>query len=300
MRYDCERLLVFNPTENLIVRFRNNVLKENDIEEKTVVVQQEMQRLPYEPEMVFVEGGTFIMGCTREQMDNCRKDEQPAHRVTLNSFYIAKYEVTQEQWIKIMGKNPSDMSENCSDCPVNTISWNDIVGTSGNFMELKGIKYYENGFIYNLNQQSCKNYRLPTEAEWEYAARGGNQSKGYMYSGGDYADELAWNLRTADINFNISPFPFHEPHRVGTKKPNELGIYDMSGNVWECCSDWKGEYSSETQANPTGPLSGRLRVKRGGGYTDITSCRVSYRSIVSPKKRSEDLGLRLVLSIQQD
>ena len=187
LKYDSKGLIVFNPKENLIVRFRNNVLNANNLYKKQIVVQQNDKKFPFEPEMIFVDGGTFTMGCTREQGIACCKDEQPAHRVTLNSFYIAKYEVTQEQWIKVMGKNPSSISKDCYNCPVNNISWNDA-----------------QEFINNLNQLTGKNYRLPTEAEWEYAARGGNQSKGYRWSGSDYKEEVAWNNWNAG-NEEIDP-----------------------------------------------------------------------------------------------
>ncbi|GHT37987.1 hypothetical protein AGMMS49965_00040 [Bacteroidia bacterium] len=182
----------------------------------------------YEPEMVLVQGGTFTMGDTYGQ-DN---GATPTHQVTLTSFYIGKYEVTQALWELVMGNNPS-RSKNDS-LPMVNVSW-------ANVQE----------FISRLNATTGKQYRLPTEAEWEYAARGGNKSQNYIYSGSPYKNKVAW--------FN----DLREVHPVGTKLPNELGIYDMSGNAEEWCSDWYGRYSSSPQQDPTGPSSGSYHVTRG-------------------------------------
>ena len=224
-------------------------------------------RKAFEPEMVTVEGGTFTMGCTSEQSD-CENDEKPTHRVTLSSFQMGKYEVTQAQWRAVMGSNPSHFS-GCDDCPVENVSWNDA-----------------QAYITKLNQQTGKKYRLPTEAEWEYAARGGNKSKGYKYAGGNDIGSVAW------YSSNSSS----KTRAVGQKQANELGIYDMSGNVWEWCEDWYGDYSSSAQTNPKGPQNGSYRVLRGGSwYYDARYCRVSYRFIISPDGRSISYGFRLVL-----
>jgi formylglycine-generating enzyme required for sulfatase activity len=207
---------------------------------------------PIEPEMVWVEGGTFIMGCTD---DECMDHELPTHEVTLSGFYIGKYEVTQKEWVAIMGINPSDprFPESIGDnIPVHCISWNEV-----------------QRYISRLNEMTDKNYRLPTEAEWEYAARGGKQSKGYKYSGSNNVNTVAW------YSGNTDPRPRH----VGTKAPNELGIYDMSGNVFEFCSDLYGSYTDEAQINPTGYGTGGNRVMRGGGWTAFSrQVRIPSRS----------------------
>ncbi|HPE35333.1 MAG TPA: SUMF1/EgtB/PvdO family nonheme iron enzyme, partial [Bacteroidales bacterium] len=219
-------------------------------------------------EMVFVKGGTFTMGCTSEQESDCNNDEKPSHQVTISDFYIGKYEVTQKQWREIMGDNPSYF-KNCDNCPVEQVSWNDI-----------------QKFIEKLNQRTGKYFRLPTEAEWEFAARGGRQSRGFKYAGSNNIGEVA----EYDGNNNKSTKP------VGGRKANELGIYDMSGNVWEWCSDWYGSYSSGSQINPQGPSSGSSRVLRGGGWLDgAQDCRVSYRNGGTPDSHA-GYGFRLAIA----
>ena len=217
-------------------------------------------------EMVYVKGGTFTMGATAEQGSDAYSGEKPTHSVTLLDYYIGKYEVTQAQWRAVMGSNPSKWKGD--NLPVDNVSWNDI-----------------QEFIKKLNAQTGKRFRLPTEAEWEYAARGGNKSEGYKYSGSDNIDDVAWYYDNSSI----------KTHPVGQKTPNELGIYDMTGNVWEWCQDWYGDYSSEAQTNPTGPSSGSTRVLRGGGWYIVARyCRVSYRIGSTPGDRSNDRGFRLV------
>ena len=177
------------------------------------------------PQMVLVKGGTFQMG------SNERDDEKPIHAVTVGDFYIGKYEVTQKEWEAVMGSNPSRFKG--ANRPVELVSWNSI-----------------QEFLQKLNSKAGKHYRLPTEAEWEYAAKGGNQGQNYECSGSNSIDEVAW------YNGNSS----RQTHEVGQKQPNELGIYDMSGNVWEWCSDWydANYYSSSPSKNPQGPSSGEV------------------------------------------
>jgi formylglycine-generating enzyme required for sulfatase activity len=223
----------------------------------------------YDIEMVYVQGGTFTMGCTSEQ-SGCLDYEKPSHTVSLSSFSIGKYEVTQAQWRAVMGNNPSKFSD-CDRCPVELVTWNDV-----------------QNFISRLNQKTGKKYRLPTEAEWEYAARGGNRSKGYQYSGSDNIDSVAWYDGNSD----------NKTHTVGSKSPNELGIYDMSGNLWEWCSDWHDEnyYKSSPSSNPKGASSGTFRVLRGGSWSNVAvHCRVAYRYFSSSSGRGDLIGFRLLL-----
>lgn len=216
-------------------------------------------------EMIPVEGGTFTMGGTSEQGSDADSDET-THSVTLSDYYIGEFEVTQELWEAVMGSNPSRFKG--SNLPVESVSWDGC-----------------QTFIRKLNSLTGKTFRLPTEAEWEYAARGGNKSRGYKYSGSNSIGEVAWY----DDNSGRT-------HTVGTKSPNELGIYDMSGNVYEWCQDWYGSYSSGSQTNPTGPSSGSFRVYRGGSwYFNARRCRVSARRGYSPINRDNDLGFRVVL-----
>ena len=219
-------------------------------------------------DMVRVEAGTFTMGATAEMKD-LYKNEKPTHRVTLtNDYYIGKYEVTQELWQAVMGNNPSHFKGD--NLPVEQVSWNDC-----------------QRFLSKLNRITGKTFRLPTEAEWEYAARGGNKSRGYQYSGSNNLLDVAWFTDNSGI----------ETHAVGTKQPNELGIYDMSGNVSEWCQDWFGKYNRSSQVNPTGANSGHYyRVERGGCFNEnARDCRSSCRS-GGAIDRYHGRGLRLVLS----
>jgi formylglycine-generating enzyme required for sulfatase activity len=219
-------------------------------------------------EMVAVEGGTFTMGCTAEQGSDCYDSEKPAHSVTVSSFCIGKYEVTQAQWVSVMGSNPSYFKGD--DLPVEQVSWEDV-----------------QAFIVKLNEQTGGSYRLPTEAEWEYAARGGASSAGYKYSGSNDVGAVAWYSGNSGST----------THAVGGKQENELGIYDMIGNVYEWCSDWYGAYSSSAQENPIGASSGSYRVFRGGyWYYAARDCRVACRDYDSPGNRLNGIGFRLACS----
>ncbi|MBO6288539.1 MAG: SUMF1/EgtB/PvdO family nonheme iron enzyme [Prevotella sp.] len=217
-----------------------------------------------EYKMVAVEGGTFLMGSNSGE-----SDERPVHQVTLSSFSIGETEVTQELWEAVMGGNPSYYKG--SKLPVEWVSWDDC-----------------QTFITKLNQLTGQTFRLPTEAEWEYAARGGNQSRGYTYAGSNTLDEVAWYRDNSSS----------KTHDVATKSPNELGLYDMSGNVCEWCQDWYGSYSSSAQTNPTGPSSASdqtvSRVYRGGNWNySSNSSQVSNRNYRSINWCSSGVGFRL-------
>ena len=217
--------------------------------------------------MVYVSGGTFTMGATSEQGSDANYDEKPTHRVTLSSYYVGKYEVTQAEWKAVMGSNPSYFKGD--NLPVENVSWNDC-----------------QKFIRKLNSLTGKKFRLPTEAEWEFAARGGNNSRGYKYSGSNNIGSVAWYEDNSG----------NRTHPVGQKSPNELGLYDMAGNVLEWCKDWYDDYSSSSQTNPTGPASVSCHISRGGGWDlSASDCRVSNRDIYAAGFSLTDIGLRLAL-----
>ena len=216
--------------------------------------------------MVAVQGGTFTMGATSEQGSDAGSSEKPAHRVTLSNYYIGQTEVTQALWQAVMGSNPSKWKG--SNLPVEQVSWNDC-----------------QQFITKLNQLTGRKFRLPTEAEWEYASRGGNKSRGYKYAGSNDIGSVAW----------YSDNSGKKTHPVGQKQANE---YDMSGNVLEWCQDWydKEYYSKSPSNNPCNNISGSDRVIRGGSwYLVAWSCRVAYRHCGAPDGSDFSLGLRLAL-----
>ncbi len=221
--------------------------------------------------MVFVSGGTFTMGCLDEKRDGkCDENEKPAHKVTMNDFYISRTEVTQAQWQAIMGSNPSEFKD-CPTCPVEKVSWDDV-----------------QEFLKKLNALSSGvKYRLPTEAEWEYAARGGAKSKGYLYAGSNQIDEVAWH----DGNSG------GKTHLIGTKKKNELGLFDMSGNVHEWCQDvWHKNYEGAPKNGAAWMKDGNqgIRVVRGGFWAIGSSyCRVAYRIGYDLDYRGNNIGFRL-------
>ena len=229
---------------------------------------QDDNKMIKESDFVLIEGGNFLMGCTSDDND-CYPDEQPQHRVSISTFKIYKYEVSVAQYRLFCQKTNRQM-------PVTPpFGWQD-----------------ENPIV-NITWQDAMAYakwagcRLPTEAEWEYAARGGNQSKGFLYSGSNSYDEVGWSYENSG----------GKTHRVGQKRPNELGIYDMSGNVWEWCYDWYGSYLSHLQTDPTGSSSGTYRVYRGGScYNDVQFVRVSSRYSNTPNYRNISIGFRLARS----
>ena len=218
--------------------------------------------------MVAVEGGTFMMGAP--STDNDAKDyEKPQHQVTLDSYAIGETEVTQELWKAVMGSNPSYFGGS-NQCPVEQVSWYDC-----------------RTFINKLNKLTGKKFRLPTEAEWEFAARGGKNSQCYTYSGSNTPNDVAWY----DVNSE------NRTHPVATKAANELGLYDMSGNVWEWCQDFYGDFSTNSQMNPTGPDTGTDLVLRSGSWNFPNFfCRSWHRNHDTPDHKASHLGLRLALS----
>ncbi len=264
-----------------------------------------MVSLPSIIEMVFVEGSTFQMGSTDGD-----SSEKPVHNVTLSSYYVAKTEVTQAQWATVMGNNPSyDKGDNH---PVGNVSWYDAI-VFCNRLSIKDKRtpvYSVNGKTdpETWNYKPCQGdalngtivmnikasgYRLPTEAEWEYAAGGGKKSNGYKYSGSNDLDSVAWYYSNSS-----------NTHDVATKTPNELGLYDMSGNVWEWCWDWYDYdyYSKSPSSNPTGAWFGSYRVHRGGGcnYSDVNYFRITNRSLSKPFNRYSLDGFRVVCSAVND
>lgn len=231
--------------------------------------------------MIFVQGGAFQMGS-----NDGDSDEKPIHPVTVSDFYIGKYEVTQKEWKEIMGNNPSYWKGD--NLPVEQVSWYNAVEFCNKKSEQEGLQKCYSGSGANIKCDFTKNgYRLPTEAEWEYAARGGDKSRGYKYSGSNTIADVAW------YNYNSG----NKTHQVGSKQANELGIYDMSGNVMEWCWDWYNEnyYSKSPSNNPQGADSGSYRLLRGGSWLHLDSyCRAADRNYDHPYFGSGNHGFRIV------
>ncbi|MDR3193872.1 MAG: formylglycine-generating enzyme family protein, partial [Tannerella sp.] len=243
---------------------------------------------PKRPEMITVKGGTFTMGCTSEQQD-CDSDELPAHQVTVGDFRLSRTSITYPQYVEFL---------NAANVPPDA-------RLNGHRMFIQGhspVKYRDGKWYLSMDMPNrpmvhttwwgayeyCRwaGGRLPTEAEWEYAARGGAKSNGYRYAGGNNSDEVSW----------CSPESRGGVGDVARKKPNELGLYDMSGNVWEWCSDWYGDYPAGAQTNPTGPETGWNKVQRGGsGDAEAPYCRVSFRYASDPEVSMNYIGFRLLL-----
>jgi len=265
--YTPAKILLLRGNHNLVLSFsgyynwRQTIFVSDSLFLDTLRLEPEVHF-----EMIQVEEGSFTMG-NKDTTDR----ENKAHPVSLSTFLIGKYEVTQKQWFDVMGSNPSK-NNTCKDCPVEQVSWIDI-----------------QKFLQTLNSKSDKEYRLPTEAEWEYAARGGNKSKGYIYSGSNKVEEVAW------FGSNSG----QKTHPVGEKKPNELEIYDMSGNVWEWCSDlWDPTYFGRSPvSNPKGSQFGSDHILRGGSWLGgASSCTVSGRHYEISGQDADKNGFRLVLS----
>ena len=234
-------------------------------------------------DLVFVEGGTFDMGSPVGIGDG---DERPQHKVTLSSFKISKYEITNEQFAKFLTDQGNQTEEGSK--------W--YQGTDFNIQERTYIpkKGYEKIPIRAVTWNGAKAYakwlggRIPTEAEWEYAARGGKKSKGYTYSGSNDMNEVGWYIENSGGRLHI----------VGEKKPNELGIYDMSGNVWEWTADWYGTYSKEAQTNPKGPAQGKAHARRGASaFCTVHNTRTANRSYPKEEVR-HNLGFRVVFDVK--
>ena len=257
--------------------------------------------------MIYVEGGTFTMGCTSEQSNECDADESPAHPVSVSEFWLSETEVTVGlfrafvketsyrtdaekgggawRWMQVKGKwqwnkvkglywihdsqgNARNSSEDYH--PVLYVSWNDA-----------------KAFCDWLKQKTGKSFRLPTEAEWEYAARGGNKSRGYKFSGSNFINDVAWDIENSGS----------KTHPVKSKSPNELGLYDMCGNAREWCLNWYGDYINSPQTDPKGPSSGKYKVSRGGGWNgSAQSCRVANRDVDSPEVGLDGLGFRIAIA----
>ncbi|NER83830.1 MAG: formylglycine-generating enzyme family protein [Leptolyngbya sp. SIO1D8] len=240
-------------------------------QEKSIVLPGEVPM-----EFVYIPSGKFLMGSTTEELER-HNDEGPVREVVITKgFYLSKYEVTQEQWLAVMDNNPSVMNDtkNWKQHPVDNVSWNDC-----------------NAFILKINTLGLGTLRMPTEAEWEYACRAGTTSR--YYWGKDSSDyhvhDYAWAFSKAE---GVS-------HPVGLKKPNNWGLYDMSGNVWEWCSDWRGPYDTDQLTDPTGPRDGQKKVYRGGSwFNKPATLRSANRNGHEPDMRGTNAGLRLVLQAE--
>lgn len=269
-----------------------------------------------QPTMINVSGGKFVIGCTNEQNPDCLSREYPVHAISLSDFAIGKYEVTQSEWYDVMGDYPSTNFNSSGDDnkPVETVDWYSVIifcnqqtlvdpSISANervyfrdaaFTQPWEIAHYgsngdtPSGAVYM--DLSRTGYRLPTEAEWEYAARGGALSNGYKYSGSNTLGGVGWYIGNSG----------NQAHIVGGKTANELGLHDMSGNVWEWTWDWFSDpyYTNQHVCDPTGPGSGSYRVFRGGSFDNAAGlCRVAYRGYYTPSDATYSIGFRLARSL---
>ncbi|HPH11330.1 MAG TPA: SUMF1/EgtB/PvdO family nonheme iron enzyme [Thermotogota bacterium] len=292
-----ERKLTFNDTQWIlgkIVEERGEVDKE-EFQRRLIETKERLQTvLSLTSVLVKVKGGSFQMG---DEVGDLREECRPVHRVKLTyDYWIGKYAVTFREYDTFCAATsrsvPDDLGWGRKTRPVIGVSWNDAIGYCNWLSEKEGIAkaYDSNGNLLDRNGNrttdimKVEGYRLPTEAEWEYAARGGQKTNGHKYAGSDDLNEVGWYKDNSD----------RQTHPVGEKKANELGLYDMSGNVWEWCHDWYGGYASRTQTNPTGPSSGSHRVKRGGSWrNDAQTCRVAFRDFFTPTDCYFYLGFRL-------
>lgn len=262
--YDAESTVNIRIGENSTIDER--MIKSCDIVRKPNRIDITTKNITFS--MIKVEGGTFMMGGTAEQK-NAKVDEQPVHSVTLSDYYIGETEVTNELWAAIMGSNPSNTSINAPEMPVNNVSWDDCQKFANRLATLTGLQF-----------------SLPTEAQWEYAARGGNHTRKYLFAGSNNGKDVGWFKGNSGNTL----------HEVKKKSPNELGLYDMSGNVYEWCLDWYAIYKKDATTDPQGPTSGTTRVNRGGcGGDKERQLRVSCRSSDAPSSKYNALGMRLVM-----
>lgn len=281
----------------LLINRSNTAAQEGLIKAIDIIGQMKINN----PDMIYVRGGTFTMGC-----EDGEEDERPVHRVTLSDYYISKTLVTQKEWTSVMDSNPSKFR--WDNLPVENVSWYHalvflnklsikedltpvyIINRSRNPEDWGNVPITSNADWDAVRTDwSADGYRLPTEAEWEYAARGGNKSKGFIYAGSDDIDEVAWYLDNSR----------RRTIYVGIKKPNELGLYDMSGNVWEWCWDIYGEYTSSDKTNPLGAKAGNQSVLRGGSWdSGSDSCRVTNRRREYPGNRYGNIGFRYVRRLE--
>ena len=234
----------------------------NNKQQDNPEASEELLEIP----MVKVEGGTFMMGATEEQMSVADSCEMPARTITVSSFQISKYEITQAQWEAVMGTKPSYFTGD--NHPVECVSWKEA-----------------QEFIEALNEKTGKHYRLPTEAEWEYAARGGNKTHNYKYSGSNNLNEVAWYSKNSG----------NKTHKIGSKKPNELGIYDMSGNVWEWCLDRFAPYTGDSLVNPKVEVKADPVLRGGSWRADAVRARVSDRYHYYATYPDAVIGIRLAM-----
>jgi len=245
----------------------NNALSKKQVKERDSLMAVSILNL--DSNFIFVEGGAFEMGLPDTSTIEGSEIEKPRHTINLKSFYILKTLVTQALWYSVMDSNPS-FHKNCFTCPVENVSWNDA-----------------ETFIKKLNALKKGHYRLPTEAEYEYAARGGKKSKGFDYSGSNDENKVAWYANNSK----------DQSHPVGEKKPNELGLVDMSGDVWEWCSDWFNMYYYKVSPsdNPQGPAQGEKKVLRGGTWMSLDEgCLVISRGALMPASKDKFTGFRIV------
>jgi len=297
------KILQQEPFQSSSARGTARMPVEIDVPEITVNDKIVETKIPViiEPQMIFVQGGSFKMGSNSHE-----PDEKPLHAVTVNDFYIGKYELTQKEWILVMGDNPSLLKGD--DSPIVNISWYDVMiycnrrSLIENLTPCYSINNSTNpsdwGIVPRIKSTiwdsvscnwSANGYRLPTEAEWEYAAKGGNRSRSYIYAGSNELNTVGWFSCNSTV----------KAHSVGLKAPNEIGLYDISGNVWEWCWDWhdKFYYSNSTPIDPKGQMAGTFRILRGGCYNLYeNSCRITYRGNNSAQDCSKDLGFRLARS----